>query len=1553
MAVVSNSYTGNGSTTTYSFTFPYLNTADVKVKVNGTTQNTTSYTLPTATTLQFNTAPSNGSTILIFRDTDNDAKKATFYPGSAIKAEDLNNDFDQILYTAQEVDAFAFSTLGDDAMQGDLDIGNYKITNLGTPTAGTDGVNKTYVDTNTWDTGAETYTSSETWTGNNTTIATSGAIDARIDSKVDTAMEGDVLAGTDLSKSASSGQVTINHNVTGANSTVNNSNGNVLQDITVTAQGHVTSVGSTDLDGRYYTETELDGGQLDNRYYTETEVDANFYKLGSVGEITSGETWSAADNKIATTAAIDARITDLVDDVGGFVAIDNEQAFPNANPDINNSDGTIVSIKALGNNLVSNGSGEVTITNGTVGNSTVTIVGLANSTTYAYGYGMLVGTTPTLHRYIFHRLTPKATEVTTVAGNITNINAVANNETNINAVNSNATNINTVAGNNSNVTTVAGISSNVTSVAGNETNINAVNSNSSNINTVAGAISNVNTTAGSIANVNTVATNISSVNDFSDLYRISSSDPTSHLHTGDLVFNTTSNELRVYNGSAWQGGVTATGNLLSKSGGEMTGNITFSGSQTVDGRDVSADGTKLDGIAAGAEANVQSDWNATSGDAVILNKPTSFGGTTWTTDTNSVWSETSYNLHTATAGNSGVGINNISLGYQSGYANTANSRYNIRIGYQAGYTNTSWASGEIAIGYHAGKFNSGYSNTFVGKESGTGTSGSSTGYNSTAFGFGTLKSLTSGYDNTAVGMNAGTAVTTGYDNTLIGYKAGNTLTTGRNNICLGYESAPSSNTVDHEATIGDSALTKFRIPGINFVLKDNGGTPTTGQVLTADGSGEGYWAAAASGVSSDAQGNTVGGTNALGNPSGTSPEHNTMFGSNAGYGIQTADKNTGFGYEVLKNGYVSGTEIVAIGYQAMADAGDASYNTAVGSSALTDLTTATYCTAVGRQAGYVTSTGSYNAFYGSGSGYANTTGESNTFIGYNAGNAVTTGNYNTLIGSKAGESLENVDYNTFIGYKAGLLGAACSNNVMIGKEAGFTASQSGTRSGSGNVVIGTQGMRNIQEAGSNIAIGLRAADNMKNGNQNYCIGEYAGDHANNAQKCIFIGRKAGDWCENSNYNIGIGDEANNYSTGDDNIGIGRRALYVTATTGTDNIGIGQLAGQNISSATYSIAIGKGAMGLGTVTGDENIAIGYQTGEDLTSGNNNYLIGREAGANLTSGAYNICMGRRAAYSSGIGSNNVILGYSAGYNLHTGTHNVGIGDQALYGGASDTFTGSNNIALGNQSLYDVQGAIGNVCLGYTAGANITNGNYNIAIGFVAGDNYTTGENNIAIGRESMSQGTDAPKNNVCIGYQTGYYISDGGNGGDNGKNNTFVGTNAGTAVTTGHNNLLLGFNAGYSANPAGYVDTGSDIVVLGDNSISDFYCADTSISSSDKRDKTDVTDFTHGLKWVEQLKPITYRWDKRTWYHEYNEDGTVKTEGTPDSSKKRARQHIGFLAQDVLAIEQADGFASKKDDMLVVNLNEDDTAYGLKYERLVPVLVNAIKELSAKVKALEAK
>jgi len=622
MAVTERNVTSTGATS-YTFPFEYLKTTDVKVSVNGTAS--TEFTVPNGapTTVQFNTGhvPASGAAIRIYRDTDSDNLSATFYAGSAIKSQDLNDNFNQNLYVTQEAKRDVQSA---------------------------------------WQTGDETIVSTETWVSNDTRVATTGAIDPRVDAKIDTAMEGDVLAGTDIAKTASGGQVTINHNVSGANSTVNNSDGTVLQDITITAQGHVTSIGSKNLndvyytetelnagqlnnlyytetelnagqlnnlyytetelnagqlDTRYYTETELNAGQLDNRYFTETELtggaldgryfteteaDARYYRLGSVEEIQSGETWVAADNKIATTQAIDARITDLVDDVGGFVPIANETSFPNANPDVNNGAGTLISIKALSSNLTSNGSGVATIANGTVGNSTVTITGLENSTTYSSTLGMIVETTSTLNTYTFHRITPKATEVTTVASNISNINAVANNASNINSAVSNASNINSAVSNASNINSAVSNASNITTVAGNNTNINTVAGANSNITTVAGSISNVNTVGGSIANVNTVATNISSVNDFAARYRVAGSAPSSSLDVGDLYFDTTGNELKVYNGSAWQGGVTATGNLLSKSGDQMTGNLTFSGSQTVDGRDVSVDGSKLDTIAANA-----------------------------------------------------------------------------------------------------------------------------------------------------------------------------------------------------------------------------------------------------------------------------------------------------------------------------------------------------------------------------------------------------------------------------------------------------------------------------------------------------------------------------------------------------------------------------------------------------------------------------------------------------------------------------------------------------------------------------------------------------------------------------------------------------------------------------------------------------------------------------------------------------------------------------------------------------------------------------------------
>ena len=124
MATTTKEYTGDGSKGVaggelLTFPFQYLKTEDVKVSLNGTQLATTKYTFPTATSIQFtalgssptsfetltqetNGAPKTGVTILIHRRTDTDSPQAEFFAGSSIRAQDLNNNTDQLLFFAQE-----------------------------------------------------------------------------------------------------------------------------------------------------------------------------------------------------------------------------------------------------------------------------------------------------------------------------------------------------------------------------------------------------------------------------------------------------------------------------------------------------------------------------------------------------------------------------------------------------------------------------------------------------------------------------------------------------------------------------------------------------------------------------------------------------------------------------------------------------------------------------------------------------------------------------------------------------------------------------------------------------------------------------------------------------------------------------------------------------------------------------------------------------------------------------------------------------------------------------------------------------------------------------------------------------------------------------------------------------------------------------------------------------------------------------------------------------------------------------------------------------------
>lgn len=76
-------------------------------------------------------------------------------------------------------------------------------------------------------------------------------------------------------------------------------------------------------------------------------------------------------------------------------------------------------------------------------------------------------------------------------------------------------------------------------------------------------------------------------------------------------------------------------------------------------------------------------------------------------------------------------------------------------------------------------------------------------------------------------------------------------------------------------------------------------------------------------------------------------------------------------------------------------------------------------------------------------------------------------------------------------------------------------------------------------------------------------------------------------------------------------------------------------------------------------------------------------------------------------------------------------------------------------------------------------------------------------------------------------------------------------------------------------------------------------------------------------------------------------------TPDGTHKGTKTEVGFIAQEVEAVEKQFGWANDCDDRLVVKCTDDHVSMGLSYERLVPILVKAVKELSDKNDALEAR
>ena len=313
----------------------------------------------------------------------------------------------------------------------------------------------------------------------------------------------------------------------------------------------------------------------DTSFLTSAAADARFFNVSTGDTIKDGDTFPDNDTTIATTAAINDRIIDLVDDVGGFVPIANETSFPTANPDAENGTGTVVSVKAASTNLTPSGT-TVTIANGAGTGNTVTITGVPS--VIPSGFGFIVETTSTTHTYTFHRLVPKATEVTTVAGKAVEIGRLGTADAVADMAILGTTDV--VADLNMLATTdiVADMALLATTDVIADMALLAVPDVISDMNLLATSdnITAMDTCRDNISSITNASSNISSINNFGDKYQIAANDPSTDgggnaLAAGDLYFNTSANELKVYNGSSWQGGVTASGSFASTTGNTFTG----------------------------------------------------------------------------------------------------------------------------------------------------------------------------------------------------------------------------------------------------------------------------------------------------------------------------------------------------------------------------------------------------------------------------------------------------------------------------------------------------------------------------------------------------------------------------------------------------------------------------------------------------------------------------------------------------------------------------------------------------------------------------------------------------------------------------------------------------------------------------------------------------------------------------------------------------------------------------------------------------------------------
>ena len=392
-----------------------------------------------------------------------------------------------------------------------------------------------------------------------------------------------------------------------------------------------------------------------------------------------------------------------------------------------------------------------------------------------------------------------------------------------------------------------------------------------------------------------------------------------------------------------------------------------------------------------------------------------------------------------------------------------------------------------------------------------------------------------------------------------------------------------------------------------------------------------------------------------------------------------------------------------------------------------------------------------------------------------------------------------------------------------------------------------------------------------------------------------------------------------------------------ASDGQRNTRVGDNAGNSFTGtdALDNTLIGYDA-GTAITTGDANTFVGSYAGDSTTTGGYNTSVGNEAGGSGTTGNGKVAIGYHALKTATDGSYQIAIGYEAMKSTTTGTANTMIG----YRSGHNHTTGVSNTSLGYASLYSLTEGSRNTAIGHNTCSSITDGGHdNTAVGWGALTWVNNGDNNAAFGRGSLIAATTGSKNAAC-GKGALETLTTGGS-------NSAIGTQAGYTVTTGSDNSFLGdetagpTTASYSVVIGRGLNIGnvSNKVAISNGTVNaNFSGSDSSWTfTSDGRDKTDIVNLDLGLDFIKKIQPRKFRWDFRD----------KKRFPVDSATKPEMLIKAGFIAQELEAI-LAETNATYTG---IVNKDDPDNLT-VGATGLIPMMINAIKELSAKVTALEA-